>query len=180
MIYNLVALLIILLITHSAKNRYALGVMVAVYYGVYILLELDYFGLTYGNVFPGYEKSIVWYLICTAQSMLMITALTILSIRTKQKTPLFYSLWLLVDMVFSSVSAVMQLNETNSFIFVYNIIQNINLPVDIIVVIIGTDNLIRNTSSVTRFINYISLFISRHIAGNDITSNGVVPCLHKN
>jgi len=177
---NLAAILIVVLITCTAKNKYLLGVLVACYYGVYILLELDFHGFTVGNVFPGYKESIIWYLIYTAISFLFFLALIIIFIYTKSKTALFYSIWILFNIVISGVSAVFQSFETNSFLFVYNCVQNVNLCIDLLVVVIGTDNFIRNTSSVTGFINYIDTFISRFRAGNITDRNRIISCRKKN
>ena len=180
MIYNLIVITIIILITATAKNKHLLGVLVAAYYGVYILIALDYFGFIVGDLFTTFDEFIVWYLVYTAISFLFFLLSISLYTYTRSKTALFYSMWILFNIAISGISAVFQSFETNSFLIVYNVIQNMNLIVDIIVVILGTDNVIRNTSRVTRFINYISSFIVSDIRNNDTNSNRVIPCRSKN
>ena len=181
MIYeNLISLFIILSITFTAKNRCAVGVLVACYYGVYISLDLDFFGMSENWVYITHSKAVKWYLVGMAMSFLFFLLSLLVYMFKRSKTALIYSVWCAFNLLIDGVSASFQIEKDNSFLNVYNIIQNMNLIVDIIVVILGTDNVIRNTSRVTRFINYISSFIVSDIRDNDTNSNRVIPCRSKN
>ena len=176
---NLIAISIVVLITCTAKDKYLLGVLVACYYGVYMCLELDFLGVVTGWIYSTHDEFTEWYLIYTAISFLFFLLSISLYAYTKSKTALFYSIWILFNIIISGLSSIFQSFETNSFLIVYNIVQNINLPIDILVVIVGTDNMLRNTSHVSRFINYIDIFNGRFRTNNDIASNGVNSCQPK-
>lgn len=176
MIYNLIVLIIIICVIISSKKRYGLGFLVAFYYGVYLLLEVDYHGLTVGDVYPGYNESVIWYLVYTAISSIFSIATILLFIKTDQKTALFYSIWLSINALVCGVSAIFQSFESNSFIIWYNTFQNLNLLVDILVVIVGTDNRIRKTKNVSSIVDLASFYVGRYICINDINGNEVKRC----
>ena len=177
---NLISLFIILSITFTAKDKYAVGVLVACYYGVYISFDLDFFGMSENFVYVTHDKAVKWYIISIGMSFIFFLLSLLVYMFKGSKTALIYSVWCVFGVFIHGVGASFQIAKDNSFLNVYNIIQIINLFVDIIVVIIGTDNMIRNTSNVSRFINYIDIFISRLRTGNGVDRNGVNPCQPKN
>jgi hypothetical protein len=159
---NLIAILIVVLITMTAKEKYLLGILVAAYYGVYMCLELDFLGVVTSWIYSTHEEFTQWYLVYTAISFLFFILSIALYANTGSKTALLYSGWILFNIIISGLSAIFQSFETNIFLNVYNVVQNINLLVDIVVVIVGTDNVIRNSNCVSGIIDYYNIRFSRY------------------
>lgn len=159
MIENITVLFIIILILRTASNRLTIGYLILAYYVIYIVISLDYFGFIIGDVFTSYKHFTVWYLIYTQITFVFFIFSLLIGLTTLNKTPFIYALWLLINLITSSVSAVFQSFETNSFLFVYNVLQNINLLVDILVVIVGTDNRLRGNYVVSSIIDYFNFYI---------------------
>lgn len=153
MVENLIVMVVILLITTLSKDK-SLGILICAYYVAYILIELDFFGYTVGNVFSQHDEFTVWYLICTAIACLFSIISTCLYLQGN-KYACLYSLWLLINALISGFMAVMQSLETNTGLFVYNTIQNINLPIELLIVTLGTDNPLRRIESATYIVNSI-------------------------
>jgi len=164
MIENILVFLVISMLVYSAKDERAVGWLVLSYYATYIVIALDFFGgIISGNLFTTYDHFMVWYLIYTAISLIFFIASLVIFINTRNKTPLMYAVWILLNMVISGLSSIFQAFETNALLFVYNVLQNINLFVDIMVVIIGTDNRVRRTKYATNIIDSVSGYIDSRI-----------------
>jgi hypothetical protein len=141
-IENIITLLFISIIVSTAEKDRAIGYLVIAYYSVYILIELSEFGVTFGNVFTTYKEFEAWYLLCCILSIAFSVAATIIC-RYKGGVACLYALILIIDALFCGVMAVSQSFETNYLLNVYNTLQNISLFVDLSVVMLGTDHLIK-------------------------------------
>ena len=144
-------LLICSLLTATAKNHKAVGYMVIAYYLIYIIIELGEFGFVDGNIFTTFKGFIVWYIICTSLSALFSLWASYLY-REHGGAIYLYAIWLIFDAIICSILALSQVLETNTLLFMYNILQNINLYVDILVVIVGTDHIIKRKFAVAAHI----------------------------
>ena len=143
MIENFVFLAAILSLTFSVSNEnYKLGVLVSCYYALYICLDLSYWGYVGDFIYDDSERAVVWYLIQFALTMLVFIASITLLVGGNNSAGL-YAVWLLIAMLLDGVSSVFQLAETNSLLMVYNKIQNISVYVDLFVVFIGMDHIIK-------------------------------------
>lgn len=137
-----------------------MGYLVIAYYLAYIILDLDYFGAVIGTIELYIDESVVWHLIYTQLIFLFFILSILLGMQTNDKTPFFYAAWLIVNMAISLLSAVFQTFETNIFLFVYNVVQNLNIFVDILAVLVGTDNRFRGTYGVSKGIDHINFYFS--------------------
>ena len=153
-------MLVLVIITSTAKSKCLMGYLVIAYYVAYILLDLDYFGVAMGVIELYIDESVSWHLIYTQLIFLFFVLSVLLGMQTNDKTPFFYAAWLIVNMATSLLSAVFQTFETNIFLFVYNLVQNLNIFVDILVVLVGTDNRFRGTYVVSKGIDYINFHFS--------------------
>lgn len=151
MIENTIALIICAVLTATAKSNKSAGYLVVAYYLVYMAIDLSEFGDFVGNVFQSVGSSVVWYIICTSLSALFSLWASILYV-TKGGAIYLYAIWLIFDAIICSILALSQVLETNTLLFMYNILQNINLYVDILVVIVGTDHIIKRKFSVAAHI----------------------------
>jgi len=157
---NIIVLLIIAVITSTAKKEKWLGVLVVTYYSIYILMDLSTFGGMPDWSMTTYGEFTIWYLVCTAMTLLvMVISLCIWL--TGNKVALFYATWLFINAVFDGASSIFQSFETNSLLFVYNVLQNTNLFVDLTVVILGTDNFIYRNKRAAYIINKLGNFVVR-------------------
>jgi len=163
MLENIIALIIISILIASSKERQAVGWLVFLYYSVYIVIEIDFFGFTVGNLFTTHNQFMLWYLIYTAISSIFLIASLVIYIYTQNKTPLVYALWILFNMFISGLSAIFQAFETNALLIVYNVLQNINLLIDIITVILGTDTKIKGMRHVRSIANCVFSCIIHYI-----------------
>jgi hypothetical protein len=141
-IENIITLLFISIIVSTAEKDRAIGYLIIAYYSVYILIELSEFGVTFGNVFTTYKEFESWYLLCCILSIAFSVVATIIC-RYKGGVACLYALILIIDALFCGVMAVSQSFETNYLLNVYNTLQNISLFVDLSVVMLGTDHLIK-------------------------------------
>ena len=148
LIINLSALQIVFCLTHSAKNK-DIGVLVLCYYAFYILLDLSEFGLLEDNTLLTFTKFSEFYLMCMALTMLVFIASLTLFIGGNNPAGL-YALWLLICLTLDGVSSIFQLAETNALLIVYNVIQNISVYVDLFVVFIGMDHIIKRKHNASR------------------------------
>jgi len=130
------------MLVYSTKKKRAIGWLVLFYYATYIIIEIDFFGFTIGDIFTTHNQFIYWYLVYTAISTIFFVAAITISITTHTKAPLFYAGWILLNMFVSGLSAIFQAFETNDMLFWYNLLQDLNLIVDLTVVIVGTDSII--------------------------------------
>ena len=154
MIENVIFLTLILFLTFTAKNK-NIGVLVSCYYAFYISLELSYFGFVGDWYYSTFDQFAVWYLICLALTALVFIASATLFVGGNNPAGL-YAFWLLVCMFFDGLSTIFQLAETNALLIVYNKIQNISVYVDLFVVFIGMDHIIKRECNAARiFIDYI-------------------------
>lgn len=160
---NLISLFIIGLIVHTAKSSRVIGYLMIAFYSAFIIIELDYLGFATGNLYIGHERAVISYLIQTAICFVFMMLFVITYTFTGKKTALYYSAWIIFNMFITGLSAIFQALETNTLIMMYNVVQHINLIVDILVVIIGTDNVVRRTKYATRTINRISAINDRYI-----------------
>jgi len=151
---NLIAVVIIVLLTFSAKNK-DIGVLVSCYYAVYICLDVYEFSGADDWTMTTFEGFALWYLICMAITIIAFIASLTLFI-TGNNVAGLYALWLFIALTLDGISSIFQMAETNSLLIVYNVIQNISVCVDLFVVFIGMDHIIKRKSNAARwFIDYI-------------------------
>lgn len=156
MLENIIALLLCSLLTVTAKKDKSVGYMIIVYYLIYIIIELGEFGFVDGNVFTTFKGFVVWYLMCAALSSLFSLWASYLYM-TKGGAVYLYAIWLIFDAIICSILALSQVLETNTLLLMYNALQNINLYVDILMVIVGTDHVIkRNFKGAALFIDSVN------------------------
>lgn len=172
MIENILVFLIVSILVFSSKEKRAVGWLVFCYYSAYIILELDYFGFTIGNVFTTYPHFVKWYLIYTAVSFLFFIASLIIFLTKESKTALFYACWILLNMFISGLSAIFQSLETNSMLIVYNVLQNLNLLVDVMVVILGTDANVKGLNHVRTAADRVYRFTISYISSTTKAISG--------
>ncbi len=151
MLENIVILLLCTILTSTAKENKGAGYLVIAYYSIYIALEVGEFGFLQDDAFQLFDSSIVWYLMCTTLSCLFSLWASYLY-REHGGAIYLYAIWLILDAIICSILALSQVLETNTLLFMYNILQNINLYVDIIVVIVGTDHIIKRKFAVAAHI----------------------------
>lgn len=150
MLENLIFLPLILFLTFSvSNNNYKLGVLVSCYYALYICLDLSYWGYIDDIVITSFDVSSAWYLICFSLTLLVFIASLVLFIGGNNSAGL-YVVWLLITMSLDGLSSVFQLAETNTLLIVYNVIQNISVYVDLFIVFIGMDHIIKRKSNASR------------------------------
>lgn len=152
---NLLALVVIVALTFTAKNK-DIGVLVSCYYAVYICLELSYFGFVGDWHYLTFDKWSLWYLICFCLTLIIfISSLNLFT--SGNNVAGLYALWLFVALTVDGFSSVFQIVETNILLIVYNGVQNISVIVDLFVVFIGMDHIIkRKFNAASVFINYIT------------------------
>lgn len=142
-----------------SKNIY-IPASIFAYYALYAAVQ----SATIGSVidsFPLVETSFdlatIYYISFAAIELLIIIALCINSNKYK-KIGIVYSVFVLTSMIFNATQAVSMSIESNWFINIYSIRQQIAIPLDIIFAILGSDNFVSR-----KF--YITLNNSGH--GND-------------
>ncbi len=171
MIENIAVLIIVAILVYLSESKRAIGWLVFCFYAIYIIMELDFFGFTSGDVFSAHNEFVVWYLMCTSISLLFLILSLIIHLHTKSKTSLLYAIWLIFDMFITGLSAIFQAFETNSVLMMYNIIQYINILIDIMVVVMGTDAKIKGIhhvrGAINSFYNYAATHISVLIKNSD-------------
>lgn len=146
----------ILTLTFTSKDKYAIGVLVSCYYACYICMELAYFGNVGDWYYSTHMQFAEWYFICFALTLLFFIFSLTLFIGGNNSAGLF-SFVLLVCMLLDGLSSIFQLAETNALLIVYNVIQNISVYVDLFVVFIGMDHIIKRNHRGSRiFIEYIN------------------------
>ena len=155
MLENLIFLTLIVSLTFTAKN-YSMGVLVSCYYALYICIDLSYWGYIDSIVIDSFDYSARWYLICMALTIIIFIASLTLFVGGNNVAGL-YAVWLFITLTLDGVSSIFQLAETNSLLMMYNKVQNISVYVDLFVVFIGMDHIIkRNYSGPRIFIEYIN------------------------
>ena len=140
-IINLFVLQIIACLTYSAKDK-SIGVLVSCYYVFYILLDWSYFGLLDNFTMLTFDKFSLWYLIQFGLTLIVFIGSLTLFIGGNNSAGL-YAAWLLIAMSLDGISSIFQLLETNALLIVYNKLQNISVYVDLFVVFIGMDHIIK-------------------------------------
>jgi len=155
MLENLIYLTVILALTFTAKDK-NIGVLVSCYYAFYICLDLSYFGLLDDFTLLTFDKFALWYLIQFALTLIIFIASLTLFIGGNNSAGL-YAVWLFITLTLDGVSSIFQLAETNSLLMMYNKVQNISVYVDLFVVFIGMDHIIKRNHCGSRiFIEYIN------------------------
>jgi len=151
---NIIFLVLIVSLTLTAKNK-NIGVLVSCYYAFYICMDLSYFGVLENYTMLTFDKFAVFYLMCFALTLIVFIVSLILFVGGNNAAGL-YAAWLLVAMFFDGLSSIFQLAETNALLIVYNVIQNISVYVDLFVVFIGMDHIIKRKSRASHiFIDYV-------------------------
>ena len=151
MFENIAVLVLCTILTSTAKENKGVGYLVIAYYSVYIAIEVGEFGYLIEDAFQQFDSSVVWYLMCASLSALFSLWASYLY-REHGGAIYLYAIWLIFDAIICSILALSQVLETNTLLFMYNILQNINLYVDILVVIVGTDHIIKRKFAVAAHI----------------------------
>ena len=156
MIENVIVLVLCSVLASTAKESKGMGYLIVAYYSVYIAIEIGEFGYLLEDALQQFDSSIVWYLLCATLSSLF--SLWASYLYMKQGGAIWlYSAWLILDAILCSILALTQAFETNALLLMYNVLQNINLYIDILVVIVGTDHIIkRNSKSAALIINGVN------------------------
>ena len=141
MFENIVVLLLILILTFTAKNN-NIGVLVSCYYAAYICLDLSYFGLIPDFTMLTFDRFSLWYLICFFLT-LVVYVFSVTLFAEGDNVAGLYAIWLLLCLSLDGASSVFQLLETNNLLIVYNVIQSISVCVDLFVVFVGMDHVIK-------------------------------------
>jgi hypothetical protein len=161
MIENIIALLVITSILTTAKNDRVIGNLVVFHYLLYMVIEASEFSFTIGNVYIDFELSSHWYLFCCCYSLSFFMASCYLFIN-KKGVIVLYAIWLLFDAICCGLMAISQSFETNALLNVYNDLQDISLFVDLTLVLLSTDHIIkRKFHSAAAFINSINDSVER-------------------
>lgn len=156
MLENIAALLFCSILTVTAKDNKEVGYLVIGYYLVYIIIELGEFGYTQSDTAVTLKGVVVWYVVCAALSSLFSIWASVLYM-SHGGAIWIYCAWLIFDAFICSILALSQVIEANALLLVYNVLQNINLYIDILIVIIGTDHIIkRKILGVSRFIDSVN------------------------
>lgn len=152
---NIIFLALIASLTFEAKNK-NIGVLVSCYYAFYICMDLSYFGVLENYTMLTFDKFAVFYFMCFSLTLIIFIASLTLFIGGNNVAGL-YAAWLLIAMFFDGLSSIFQLAETNKLLIVYNVIQNISVYVDLFVVFIGMDHIIKRKHRASHiFIDYIN------------------------
>ena len=156
MIENIIVLVLCSILTSTAKGNKGAGYLVIAYYSIYIALEVGEFGFLEDDAFQLFNSSMVWYLMCASLSSLFSVWASSLYMSNGGAIYL-YAIWLILDAVICSILALSQAFETNAILLLYNILQNINLYIDMLMVIVGTEHIIkRNFKGAALFINSVN------------------------
>lgn len=172
MLENVAVFIFASILLLTAKERRALGVLVFCYYGAYIVLEMDFFGFTVGGLSMGFSGASFFYLMYTMITSVAFIVAVSIHITFNNKSALFYSAWLWLNLFITALAGISQAFETNAIILVYNILQNINLLVDIIVAIVGTDSRIKWIKNGKNTINGFYGIIAHNIGVFNQKSSG--------
>lgn len=165
---NLSILLFVSLLTFTAKEK-DIGVLVGCYCASYLLMDLAYFGLLENHSMLAFDKFAVFYLMCLVLTFIVFVYALHLFIRGNNVVGL-YARWLLVCLFFDGMSSIFQLKETNDLLMIYNVIQNIGVYVDLFVVFIGMDHVIKRKHDGSR------IFIER--INNYLDACRFIPIIH--
>ncbi len=163
MIENITVLIIVAILVYLSESKRAVGWLVFCFYAIYIIMELDFFGLTFSSSYSSHQDALIWYLLCTSISLLFLILSLIIHLHTKSKTSLLYAVWLIFDMFITGLSAIFQAFDTNSMLMVYNIVQNTNILVDLLAVAMGTDSRIKGIHHVRGAVNSIYNYAAGYI-----------------
>lgn len=154
-IINLSLLILVSLLTFTAKDK-DIGVVVGCYCAFYLLMDLAYFGLLENHSMLTFDKFAVFYFMCLVLTFIVFVYTVYLFVYGNNVAGL-YAFWLLICLSFDGISSIFMMAETNKFLIVYNIIQNVSVYVDLFVVFIGMDHIIKRRHDGSRiFINYIN------------------------
>ena len=147
-IINLSLLLFVALLTFTSKSK-DIGVLVCCYCAFYLLMDLSYFGILKNHTILTFDKFAVFYFMCLILTMIVFLWSVYLFFGGNNVAGV-YAAWLLIAMGFDGLSSIMQMQETNILLFMYNIIQNISVYVDLFVVFIGMDHIIKRKHNASR------------------------------
>ena len=121
------------------------------YYAGYLTVEYITFGVIQdlsGGLYAGKSTATIYYISFAAIELLIIITLCINSNKYK-KIGIIYSVFVLTSMIFNATQAVSMSIESNWFINIYSIRQQIAIPLDIIFAILGSDNFVSRKFYIT-------------------------------
>ena len=177
MIENIIICFIIAALIKTTNQRSYLGFLVLSYYAIFILVDLDYYGLNQlGVVFT--DNAIEWSTFMILISLLY-AFLSLLLYASGSNIAGLYCFWLITNAAIILVEAI---DTNNAFIIdlIYNITQNTNLIIDLLVVILGTDNILHRISGSGKVISNCNNYINRANCLFTKLREKFKPCQQKN
>lgn len=149
-IINLSLLLSIAFLTFTSKNK-DIGFLVGGYLLAYMVMDFSFFGFLENYTMLTFDKYAVFYLMCFALTFIIFIYAVYLFDCGNNVAGL-YCVWLIIALSFDGLLCITQMVETNILLFVYNVIQNISVYVDLFVVFIGMDHMIKRNHNGTRIL----------------------------
>lgn len=156
MIENIIVCLIIALLIKTTDQRNYLGFLVLSYYAIFILIDIEFFGFQIKNhIFS--TQAVEWSVFMIVIS-LFYSALSIVLYKRGSNIAGLYATWLII----SATVTLLEAADTNNVYLVelmYNVNQSANLLVELLVVILGTDNALHRIKHSGRCIDSVISFI---------------------
>ena len=150
MIENIIVCLLIALLIKTTKHKSILGWLVFSYYAIFILVDLEFYGFVISDLV--FTRKLISWSVFTISISLFYSVLSSKLFLKGCNIAGLYALWLIINAIFTLVEAA---DTNNAYLvdLIYNIIQNMNLIVDLLVVILGTDNILHRTKGFGRVID---------------------------
>lgn len=167
---NVIVLCLILLLLRTHDRRQYIGWLVSFYYLAFIAVEVIFVGLI-GGASLTFEEAVLLDLTYALVSVLVMALALVIYIKDDNRLALLYSLWIFFNICLSGASASFHAYESGMFEYAYNVVQIVNIAIDLTVVILGTDNIIRRTKYVSSLCNYISNYVGYRLSMVDQNSN---------
>ena len=157
-VINLLVLVVVLSLTFTAKNK-DIGVLVSCYYAFYICLDLYFFKFLENHTLLTFDKFAVFYLMCFVLTFIVFI-LAIYLFEFGNNVAGLYAFPLLICLCIDGIACIFQLLETNYLLIVYNVIQNVSIYVDLFVVFIGMDHIIKRKHNGSQIlIDYVNNYL---------------------
>lgn len=159
MLENLIVLIVIAYLLKTTTRRCYIGWLVFSYYAIFFIVLVEMLGFQFSH----YIDSLLyahWYLFMISMSLsfaLLATYLCYLGCKLCG----IYAAWLIAVNCPIILLKLVYPTGANTIDLLYNGIQYLNLGVDLLVVVLGTDNILHRTRYVDTFINNCNNRIDR-------------------
>jgi len=156
-IENIIICILVAFLIYTSERRNYLGFLVLGYYAIFICIDIKHFGFDEGIYNEVVNNSYEY-----ACLMLCIATSSIASYLFYKGSNLagLYSGWLIFNATLCFIGVIFGYSDY-TFYFVYNLVQNSNLIIDLFVVIIGTDNMLHRTKSFGNLIDRINTRVDK-------------------